>query len=334
MLVRNDGITELSEPEFWKDYEISRIVSEASLLDLRKLVVALLARYHPSHEQENHASVATVQETSASDTSTEPGNSNSNTNYTSPPTQFIRPIDISTGKAVLFLQDMINTTIALKSNVAVEVVQPSSQETHSLFQTNSIPSSGHIQAGTAEGEYSDSNAARVAEAISGLQREILLLRNDLNFELWLSRENAKHIGRLYEERVLMKSTEAERQGLVCTYFLSWTGWKLMLHPQYNKLRSYRARVNRLENDLQEQMRKASSAKNQYADWNIELQHKLKELREEKRSWLSEAAALRTKEKELQVRLAGIRDSFANMGTMIGSIYRPREDIGGSKPRVV
>jgi hypothetical protein len=60
-------------------------------------------------------------------------------------------------------------------------------------------------------------------------------------------------------------------------------------------------VNRLENDLQEQMRKASSAKNQYADWNSELQQKLKELREEKKSWLSEAAALRSMEKELQVR---------------------------------
>jgi len=271
------------------------------MLDLRNLVVAMLARYHPSHGQENNASLATIQETSASDTSTEASNNSTGTNYTSTPTQFIRPIDISSGKVVIFLQDMINTTVALKSNLDVEVIQPSSQGAHSLFQSNSIPSSGQIQVGPSNSEDSDSNSSRVAQAVSGLQREILLLRNDLNFELWLSRENTKHIGRLYEDRVLMKNTEAERQGLVCTYFLAWVKRELTLNFQYNKLRSYRARVNRLENDLQEQMRNASSAKNQYMDWNSELQQKMKELREEKKSWISEAAALRGREKELQVR---------------------------------
>lgn len=40
----------------------------------------------------------------------------------------------------------------------------------------------------------------VAQALSKLQRDILLLRNELNLELWLNRENVKHIGRLYEVR--------------------------------------------------------------------------------------------------------------------------------------
>src|SRR5260221_9654594 len=147
MLLRNDAIAELSKPKFWGDYEISRIVSEAPTLDLRNMVVAMLARYHPSHGQENNASLATIQETSASDTSTEAGHNSTGTNYTSTPTQFIRPIDISSGKVVIFLQDMINTTVALKSNLDVEVIQPSSQGAHSLFQSNSIPSSGQIQVG-------------------------------------------------------------------------------------------------------------------------------------------------------------------------------------------
>jgi sigma54-dependent transcription regulator len=45
---------------------------------------------------------------------------------------------------------------------------------------------------------------------------------------------------------------------------------------------------------------ASSAKNKYADWNTELQSKLREFREEKKSWITEAAALRSAEKEAQV----------------------------------
>jgi len=97
------------------------------------------------------------------------------------------------------------------------------------------------------------NSFMVSQAISGLQREILLLRNDLNFELWLSRENSKHIGRLYQDQILMRTAETERQGL------------------YNKMRKYRAQVISLEGELREHQQQASTAKNKYADWNTELQ---------------------------------------------------------------
>jgi len=56
----------------------------------------------------------------------------------------------------------------------------------------------------------------------------------------------------------------------------------------------------LEGELREHKQQASNAKNKYADWNTELQKKLKELREEKKSWVSEAALLRTAQKETQV----------------------------------
>ena len=50
------------------------------------------------------------------------------------------------------------------------------------------------------------------------------------------------------------------------------------------------------------MQKASNAKSQYADWNSELQQKLRELREEKKGWILEAATLRSKEHEILVGL--------------------------------
>ncbi|SRR6266545_3889445 len=211
MLVLHDAVVELSEPEFWINSDISRIVSEAPMLDLRNLAVALREKDKstPDQKQANFS-----QDSSPSKTSPITENNTKiqeDTSTTS--SQFIRPIDLSSGKAVIFLQDMINATLTLKNNLDLEVVQPSSQWPHSLFQTNSIPTSAP-ESPTVVSHDEDFNALHVAQAISGLQREILLLRNDLNFELWLSRENAKHIGRLYEERVVMKSTEAERQGLV------------------------------------------------------------------------------------------------------------------------
>lgn len=56
----------------------------------------------------------------------------------------------------------------------------------------------------------------------------------------------------------------------------------------------------LEKQLREHKQQASAAKDKYADWNTELQQKLKELREEKKNWFLEAATLRTAEKEARV----------------------------------
>lgn len=50
--------------------------------------------------------------------------------------------------------------------------------------------------------------------LAGLKREVLLLRNELNFELFLKQQHLQHIGRLHREHVLDSSVEAERQQLV------------------------------------------------------------------------------------------------------------------------
>jgi hypothetical protein len=94
----------------------------------------------------------------------------------------------------------------------VQIVNPVSQWPHSLFLPP-VPPAGNT---TSLPFSPDSVAAhsQMIQVISALQREVLLLRNELNFELWLSRENIKHIGRLYEDRILAKTAETERQGLV------------------------------------------------------------------------------------------------------------------------
>ncbi|KAF8162891.1 hypothetical protein B0H34DRAFT_693349 [Crassisporium funariophilum] len=269
LLIWRDAIAELAEPEFWTKYDLSRIISEAPMLDIRNLAVGIQARYQLGMQ---------------GGSSQHPENSEYNAMtglHSTDAPQFLRPIDLSSGKAVISLQDMINTTIALKSNLDLEVVQPSSQWPNTLFSTTSSSSLLEQQASRPPSIHEDQNASHVAQAISGLQREVLLLRNDLNFELWLARENAKHIARLYQDRILMKTAEAERQGL------------------YNKLRKYRAQVISLEAELREHKQQASNAKNKYADWNTELQKKLKELRDEKKSWITEAATLRGAQKETQ-----------------------------------
>jgi hypothetical protein len=57
----------------------------------------------------------------------------------------------------------------------------------------------------------------------------------------------------------------------------------------------------LERELVDQRQNYSTSKDQYADWNAQLQKKLREYREEKKTWISEAAMLRTAEKDAKVR---------------------------------
>jgi len=145
-----------------------------------------------------------------------------------------------------------------------------------------------------------------------LQREILLLRNELNFELWVSRENVKHIGRLYQDHILSRSAEAERQGL------------------HNTFRKYRSQVNNLHKDIREQKVQALVAKNKYSDWNSEISNRLRELREEKKTWIREAAVLRTAEKETQARFVA---QSKLLGEATTRVFELETEIRAFKPRV-
>ena len=175
------------------------------MLDIRNLAVGIRTRY--DSDEESSSATTLAQPDGAPDATDGP--------------KFLRPIDLSSGKVVISLQDMINTTVALKSNLDLEVIQPSSSWSPAIFSnTNAQPllDRGSPSEHNEDQNHIDDQNIPAVTAISGLQRQILLLRNDLNFELWLSRENAKHIGRLYQDQILMRTAETERQGLVCMIF--------------------------------------------------------------------------------------------------------------------
>jgi hypothetical protein len=172
------------------------------MLDIRNLAVGIRTRY----SSENTASSSSIT------TLTQPDGLPNVADVTDDP-RFLRPIDLSSGRTVISLQDMIDTTVALRSNLDLEVIQPSSSWSPAIFSnTTTLNQSSSSQDDDPKKKF------LVGQVISGLQREVLLLRNDLNFELWLSRENSKHIGRLYQDQILMKNAETERQGLVCMLF--------------------------------------------------------------------------------------------------------------------
>ncbi|KAF6764764.1 hypothetical protein DFP72DRAFT_954426 [Ephemerocybe angulata] len=289
-LIWSNADQELSQPPFWDKYDVGRIVSEATMLDIRYLAVGLRERYNL--EGREPAPGGSVPSSNVSVSMTDRDAPQTQQDSGGDPVRFIRPIDLSSGKVVISLQDMIEASVALKSNIDLEIIKPVSPPKSGFLSrsaTESAPAESPVEqegsSGNNEGEGGSSGdkegPSHVAQAISGLQREVLLLRNELNFELWHSRENSKHIGRLYKDRILMRTAESERQGL------------------YNKLRRYRAQVVALETDLREVKETSANAKNGYADWAKELQGRLKELREEKKRMSADLSNAQAAENDLK-----------------------------------
>ena len=121
------------------------------------------------------------------------------------------------------LRDIVATSVALKSGMDIEIDGGESQETWPDILFLGSPNSPGKRSGPflPEGASTKPLPGRgkeipdhVAEAISALQRKLILMNNELNCELWLARRNVEHIGQLKKECELAKSAEGERQGLV------------------------------------------------------------------------------------------------------------------------
>ncbi|KAJ7774703.1 hypothetical protein B0H16DRAFT_1659841 [Mycena metata] len=266
LIIWRDAADEIALRDFWAEYDVARIASESMMLDIRNTALGLRERY------ESKGPIVNYQ---ASDTPSLGGSSDGGRTP-------MHTMGLATKEAHISLEDMIATSVALKSNLNLSIEPVGSQWPGSLFASASdspARPSVSLPSESRQVPSGENIPSHVAQAISGLQREVLLLRSELNLELWLSRENVKHVGRLYQERILSRDAEVERQGL------------------YNKLRNYRSQVAALEAELRSHKASATSTKERYADWNTELQKKLQDFRDQKKAWINEEAALRTADKE-------------------------------------
>ncbi|KAH9952233.1 hypothetical protein B0H21DRAFT_716276 [Amylocystis lapponica] len=297
LLIWRGPVEELSQPDFFAQHDIAQIVGDATMLDTRNASLAMSER--DNHLGRARADVLAPSPTDAAAPAGFPQDMSSPADRASTPISIAAP----GSKLRISLQDMIATSVALKSGLDnIEIIDPSPAWSGALFpqppRTRSPSRDDNPDNQAAGTPSTDADAesvrpvserepvrgrtddsSRVAQALAGLQREVLTLRNDLNLELWMTRENVRHLGRLYEDRVLSKTAEFERQGL------------------HNKMREYKAEVFRLQKELQDHKDQTSTVKGHFADWNKKLQDKLTEFRNEKKSWIAEAAAMRAADKE-------------------------------------
>ncbi|KAB2581203.1 Hamartin [Lasiodiplodia theobromae] len=118
--------------------------------------------------------------------------------------------------------------------------------------------------------------ARLAQNLATLQREVMLLRNDLNFERYLKAQHLSHIGQLQRRHIKEATVEAETQNLI------------------NTNRTLKAKLQKA-NELYAQLKKETmTGRNQSKKWEGELGSKLKTFRDEQKQWHSEEELFKAK----------------------------------------
>lgn len=130
---------------------------------------------------------------------------------------------IASTRSRISVRDMITTTLALKNGSDVEVSDlPShwpSELALFLADSSSPPSSlpATEQAQTAPSDSGEGLRAKALRAVGILQRELLLLRNELNYQLFLKRGLLQNVERLQHDRNAAVRRDVELQHLVCLF---------------------------------------------------------------------------------------------------------------------
>ncbi|KAF2855782.1 hypothetical protein T440DRAFT_513874 [Plenodomus tracheiphilus IPT5] len=110
--------------------------------------------------------------------------------------------------------------------------------------------------------------------IASLQREIMLLRNDLNFERYLKLQHLSHIGQLQRKHIKEATAEAETQNLI------------------NSNKTLKARLAKA-NELYAQLKKETlTSRSQSKKWETDLSAKVRTYKESEKSWHSDEGSLR------------------------------------------
>ncbi|TGZ85589.1 Hamartin-domain-containing protein [Ascodesmis nigricans] len=111
--------------------------------------------------------------------------------------------------------------------------------------------------------------------IAYLQREVMLLKNDLNFERYLKQQHLSHIGHLQRKHIKDSSAEAETQNLI------------------NTNRNLKAKLEVAKEAYQTLREESTKMRSQSKKWEAELSAKIRTLRDEQKAWRAEEQATKS-----------------------------------------
>ncbi|KAF9167654.1 hypothetical protein BGX21_000139 [Mortierella sp. AD011] len=107
-----------------------------------------------------------------------------------------------------------------------------------------------------------------------LERDLLMAKNELNFELFLKQQHIQQISKVHRAHVLDASVEAERQNL------------------YNTCRSLKAQLQETKLLLEKEKNELEKRKNKQTHWDTELKNKMQTFRDERKQLQFEVERLK------------------------------------------
>ncbi|KAL6160925.1 hypothetical protein ACJBU6_00067 [Exserohilum turcicum] len=110
--------------------------------------------------------------------------------------------------------------------------------------------------------------------MASLQREIMLLRNDLNFERYLKLQHLTHIGQLQRKHIKEATAEAETQNLI------------------NTNKTLKARLAKANEQYAQLKKETLTSRSQSKKWEGELNAKVRSYKESEKTWHSDEGGLR------------------------------------------
>lgn len=110
--------------------------------------------------------------------------------------------------------------------------------------------------------------------VASLQRENMLLRNDLNFERYLKQQHLTHIGQLQRKHIREATVEAETQNLI------------------NSNRNLKAKLTKANEQYAQLKRETTTSRSQSKKFEADLTARVRSYREEEKQWHSEGENLR------------------------------------------
>ncbi|EPY54209.1 hamartin [Schizosaccharomyces cryophilus OY26] len=185
----------------------------------------------------------------------------------------------------------INSSFALEPTDLKGVVQAAADESsENDSQRASVSEAspffhGNVKLVPMVSESSEDLPSNTTTLLLRLQRELLFLKNELDFEKYMRQQHIQNISKLRREHVQDMAVESERQKLLLT----------------NK--RYKAQIDVLTQELEQQRTESHAALNRRFQWETDCNNKLKAFREERKAWKSKEENLSSSVLSLTNRLS-------------------------------
>ncbi|CAG7847255.1 SubName: Full=Uncharacterized protein {ECO:0000313/EMBL:CCA69400.1} [Serendipita indica DSM 11827] len=305
-LIKQTAGGELEQTGTWTG-EVADVVRACSLLDVRNVAStwenALRDRLQPNHDVWMEGEAIS-----------EPGDGNAT------PVDHPRLREPSKRPHVS-LRQLMDMHMILRSGQPIDIINdfpdlPSTPRTHPAplnpaYEVAAALGGSYARHGAQSPEVASLSSTQreeaKEEAISTLQRDLLMMMNELNFETYLRRHYLAQIGYLNRKSAQIRSSEMERQ---------------RMRDQIKRNEQEIERHKREKRDMQIQIDRYREGGDNYS---VNMSRQINRMKQEKQAWLAEAQDLRARDAENKDVLAAQSERLADIEKKNSDLLNERKE---------